>query len=47
MPTVRVSYPAYANLNPNPNPHPHPNQGFLERTMTKKNRKDFLSTVGP
>ena len=22
-------------------------QGFLERTMTKKNRKDFLSTVGP
>jgi uncharacterized membrane protein YphA (DoxX/SURF4 family) len=22
-------------------------EGFLERTMTKKNRKDFLSTVGP
>ena len=24
-----------------------PLQGFLERTMTKKNRKDFLSTAGP
>ena len=36
-----------ANPDPKPKPKPNPNQGFLERTMTKKNRKDFLSTVGP
>ena len=43
MPTVGLAnqLASYPNANSNPNP----DQGFLERTMTKKNRKDFLSTV--